>query len=259
MSVGGKRWTKQELDLLIKLNKEGKNYIEIANTLNTRTPNACRLQGIDLGLDGENNNAIANFFLRDDEEKHYILGYWLADGCIMKKSGGYYFSIVSNDKSHLEKMSKVMGVKTKIYKNSNNAYELRVGNKKLVQNLINIGGIYRKTKKTTIYDIKFNKKYFYTVLRGLFDGDGGFQYQCYVKANGKRSVSSIKFTGSELMIESIYKYLGYGTYHQDSRGGDSYYLSFYGNEMRDLLDKMYHNSTIYLDRKYKIYKQMLLE
>lgn len=253
--MGGKRWTKQELDLLIELNKEGKNYIEISNSLKDRTLNACRIQGNKLGLDGENNNANTDFFLRDDEEKHYILGYWLADGCIMKKSGGYYFSIVSKDIGHLEKISKVMGIKTKIYENSNNTHELRVGNKKLVQSLVSIGGIYRKTKKITIYDIKFNKKYFYTILRGLFDGDGGFQYSSYVRADGKRCLSSIVFAGSKLMIKSIYKYLGYGTCYQDSRGGDGYYLGFYGDKMRNLLHKMYYGSTIYLDRKYEIYKQ----
>lgn len=255
-TVGGKRWTSKEKTMLRDMNINGFNYVEIANKLG-RTPASCRIMGNKLGLQGDR-NIKENFFSLETEEKYYILGYWLADGCIMKKSGGYYFSIVSNDKVHLENIARTMGVKTKIYKNSNSAYELRVGNKKLVQSLINIGGTYKKTKTMTINDIKFDRKYFYTVLRGFFDGDGGFQYQGYIKADGTRSVSSIVFTGSKLMIESIYQYLGYGTYYQDSRGGDSFYLNFYGDEMRSLLNKMYQNSTIHLERKYKIYKQMLL-
>lgn len=254
--MGGRRWTEQEKEILISMNNEGYNYAEIAKKLG-RSLYACQQMGEKLGLRGDR-NVNDEFFSKETEEKYYVLGYWLADGCIMKKSGGYYFSLVSNDKDHLEKIAEIMGVKTKIYKNSNSAYELRVGNKRLVESLINIGCSFRKTKTITINDISFDKKYFYTLLRGFFDGDGGYAFQGFTKKDGTKGLSSIKFTGSENMIKSIYEYLGYGTLHKDTHKSDCYYLSFYGDEMRELLHKMYRNSTIHLERKYEIYKQALL-
>jgi len=256
VQMGGKRWVDEEKAILKEMNLNGSNYSEIANCLG-RSLSSCQQMGNRLGLHGDM-NVKHDFFTQENEEKYYVLGYWLADGCIMKKSGGHYFSLVSNDKEHLENISKIMGVKTKIYKNSNNAYELRVGNKRLVDSLIEIGGLYCKTKVMTIKDITFDKKHLYTILRGFFDGDGGYQYQGFIKADGTRSISCIKFTGSKMMIESIYEYLGYGKLYEDFRKCDCCYLSFYGNEMKKLLHKMYNNSNIHLERKYQIYKQAFL-
>ncbi|MED4977237.1 LAGLIDADG family homing endonuclease [Heyndrickxia faecalis] len=253
--MGGKRWNDEEKKILKDMNINGFNYSQIAKRLG-RTLTSCQQMGKRLGLHGDM-NVTHDFFNLETEEKYYILGYWLADGCIMKKSGGHYFSLVSNDKDHLENISKIMGVKTRIYKNSFEAYELRVGSKRLVDSIIEIGGSYRKTKTMTINDITFDKKHFYTLLRGFFDGDGGYTFQGFVKADGTRSISSIKFTGSKMMIKSIYEYLGYGKLYEDYRKGDCYYLSFYGDEMRDLLHKMYNNSNIHLERKYQTYKQAL--
>lgn len=255
--MGGKRWTNKEKDQLIKMNHEGFNYAEIANKLG-RSHSSCQQMGIkNLNLHGDM-NIDENFFSQETEEKYYILGYWLADGCIVNKGGGYYFYITSIDKDHLENIAKIMMVKRKVCKRSNcNAYDLVIGNKRLVKNLMNIGGKYRKTKTMTINDITFEEKYFYTLLRGFFDGDGGYQYQGYKRADGTRSISAIKFTGSKLMIKSIYDYLGYGVFREDSRKNNCYYLSFYGDKMRMLLHKMYDNSTIYLERKYKIYEKSL--
>lgn len=152
-----------------------------------------------------------------------------------------------------------MKVKRRVHKRyDSDAYDLAIGNKKLVESLINIGGSYRKTKSMTINDIAFDEKYFYTLLRGFFDGDGGYQYQGYEKADGTHSISTIKFTGSKLMIKSIHDYLGHGVLREDKRKNDCYYLSFYGDEMRVLLHKMYNNSTIHLERKYKVYAKAFL-
>ena len=252
--MGGKRWTNEEKIILKDMNIDGFNYAEIASKMG-RSLSSCQQMGKRLGLIGDM-NVNEEFFYSETEEKYYVLGYWLADGCIMKKSGGYYFSIVSNDKSHLENISKTMGIKANIYSNSNDAFELRVGNKNLVNSIIELGGSYRKTKTMTINDITFDEKYFYIILRGFFDGDGGFQFSNHEKVDGTRSVSSIKFVGSKLMIQSIYENLGYGKLYQDCRKGDCFYLAIYGNEMRQLLHKMYKGSQIHLERKYNIYKQI---
>lgn len=199
-------------------------------------------------------NVNENFFLRDDEEKHYILGYWLADGCIMYKSGGYYFSIVSNDLEHLRDIATIMEVKTKLYKNSNDAYEIRVGNKRLVKSLMDIGGTYRKTETMHIDKIHFNKKHFRHLLRGFFDGDGSVSHQRYTKKDGSNSVSGIKFSGAKTMITSLYEFMGSkGTLYPDYRKDNCYYLEYHGDEMRNILKYMYKDSSIKLKRKEKAY------
>jgi len=192
------------------------------------------------------------FFDMDTPEKHYILGYWLADGCIMKKSGGYYFSIVSKDKSHLEIIAKTMDVKNKIYSNSNETFELRVGNKQLVENLIAIGGRYRKTKTISFNDLIYNNNYFYDLLRGYFDGDGSMLISGYTKKNGKRSISGINFTGAKKIIESLKNILKLGRVYKDNRS-NAFQLGIYGKKSLDILGKMYDNSNIYLERKRRIY------
>ncbi len=195
-----------------------------------------------------------NFFERKNEISYYVLGYWFADGCIMKKSGGYYFSIVSNDIGHLKKIKEEMKITTKLYKNSNDAFEVRVGNKKLIKSMIkDFKADYRKTEITEIpYEI-IPKEYFYDFLRGYFDGDGGFLFQNYIKNDGTRSVSAIKFTGAEKIIKSLYKIIDFGILSEDSRKNNCFYLSFYSDNMRNLLEKMYKNSKIHLKRKYEIY------
>lgn len=250
-----KRWSKEENSLLIKLNKKGLKYSTISNLLPDRSLIACQLEGQKLGLKS-NNNVNKTFFEQNTPEMHYILGYWLADGCIMNKTGGYYFSIVSKDKSHLEIIAKIMSIKNKIYNNSNETYELRIGNKILVKSLISIGGQYRKTKTISFYDIIYNKVYFYDLLRGYFDGDGSIIKSNFIKKNGKQSISGIKFTGAKKIIESLRDILKFGIIYKDNRF-DAYYLSIYGEKGRSILSKMYNNSKIHLERKYKQYQLLI--
>jgi hypothetical protein len=252
--MGGKVWLDEEKEVLTKMNGDGVKYNKIADILG-RTHYSCQQQGKKIGLRG-NINVNEDFFNQETEEKYYVLGYWLADGCISNKSGGYYFNLVSIDRQHLENIAKIMDVKTPICKRyDNSAYDLTVGNKKLVESIIGIGGTYRKTKTISLNNIIFDKKYFYTMLRGFFDGDGGYQF--YKNKKGGRNVSSIKFTGSKLMINSIFEYIGYGKLSKDNRKNECYYLSFCGDKMRELLDNMYRNSSLYLERKYKIYSSNL--
>lgn len=245
-------WSIEEDNMLIELRSKGLTAIEIAEKLN-RKPASIRNRTYRLDAPLKP-NVDEEFFLRDDEYSHYVLGYWLADGCIMYKSGGHYFSIVSIDKDHLGDISEIMEMDTKLYKNSFGTYEIRVGNKRLIESLISIGGDFRKTFTTSIDDLNFNKKHFRHLLRGYFDGDGGFEHSSYIKKDGSISLVSIKFTGSSKLIEGVYNYIGIkGSIGRDKRHKDCLYLQYYGDEMRELLNYMYSNCNIALQRKYKIY------
>lgn len=253
--MSGIKWTYQEDKVVVDANHNGLSYARITELLPNRTLSSIQQRGNKLKLKGCN-RANSEFFKRNDEYSHYVLGYWLADGCIMYKTGGWYFSLVSNDYGHLEKIAQIMEVKTKIYYNSNKAFELRVGDKELVNNLMQLGAIYRKTNSIKINDLKFDPLQFNHLLRGYFDGDGGYQFSGYTKLNGRRSIAGIKFTGSENLIKSLYEYIKTkGVLDKDTRKNNCYYLSYYGSKMRQLLNFMYKGANISLERKHKIYNR----
>lgn len=250
MIVGA--WSTEEENKLIELRSKGFTAVEIAEELN-RKVNSVR--GKTYKLDAPlKANVDEDFFSRDDELSHYVLGYWLADGCIMYKSGGYYFSIVSIDKEHLRNISKIMKMDTKLYNNSFGTYEIRVGNKKLVESLISIGGDYRKTFTIELDDIVFNETHFNHLLRGYFDGDGGFQFSNFTKKDGTNSINGIRFTGCSKIVNSFYNYIGIkGSLYKDKRNEDCLSLSYHGDKMRGVLDYMYKDCSISLKRKHDIY------
>jgi len=245
------KWTEKEDELLINIAKDF-NVVELhKNFFNYRTLSSIRERIKKYNLKYQ--NVDINFFKLDNEISNYILGYWLADGCIMKKkSGGSYFSIVSKDIEQLEKIKAFMQIKTKLYKNSG-AYEIRVANKELISSLEYLGATERKTHSIEINDIKYNPNYFYDFLRGYFDGDGCITIQ------NKRYFAGAKFTGSKTIIQSLHNILikeyNCRVYKDDRIDKDNcYYLELNGKNAKSLLRNMYNNSPkIFLERKYQRY------
>ena len=251
----GRRWTNQEEQTLIKMNAEGYNYREISNALG-RSLASCQQRGRNvLGLSGDQ-NVNEKFFEQDNQVTNYVLGYWMADGYITHKSGGWYFGLTSIDLEHLENIAELMEFKGNInVRKDGKTHDLVIGNKALVENMVNLGCQYNKTHTMSINDLNINPNYFYDFMRGFFDGDGSYAFQTYVKNDGTRNISSLKFTGTKKMLTSIRKTLGYGTLIPDKRKADCGYLMFFGDEMREFLDLMYRDSEIALERKERIYRQ----
>lgn len=256
------KWTVEEEYALRFLNEQGNNYVEISKLIN-RSPHACRTRGQKMGLDGMNNNANINYFNEDSREMYYILGYWYADGGIYQKQGGTYFDISSIDKEQIVKIRDAMEIKTSILEdktNENTSYRVMVGNKKLVENLVERFDVpYRKTDKITINKDKIPEKYFYDFLRGYFDGDGSLLFSSHVKTNGKTTLTGAKFTGSKKIIHSLYDILTSENYRcsliEDGRSekNNCWYLEIYGDSGRRLLSNIYENPIMFLERKYKAY------
>lgn len=253
--MAGKRWTKQEEQTLIEMNADGYNYLEISNVLG-RSLASCQQRGRNaLWLNGDQNvNDI--FFEQDNQITNYVLGYWMADGYITHKSGGWYFGLTSIDLEHLENIAELMEFKGNITaRKDGKTHDLVIGNKILVNSMIELGCRYNKTHSMSIRDLSINPKYLYDFIRGFFDGDGSYSFQTYIKRDGTRSISSLKFTGTKKMLKSIRDELGYGTLIPDARKDDCGYLMIFGNEMRKLLDLMYKDSKIALKRKEEIYRK----
>ncbi len=108
----------------------------------------------------------------------YVLGYFVADGCIMiskdRKNNPYTFNITSKDLEHLHNIKNTIGSEHKISNKFNGhgdlAYQISIRNSVLAKDLMNLGVYPRKTYN--LKPIKVPEKYFADFVRGFFDGDG---------------------------------------------------------------------------------------
>lgn len=203
----------------------------------------------------------------DSEEKAYWLGFLYADGCvyITKKNNVniYHFeiSLKYSDINHLYKFADFINLdksKVSISKtNYKNKYRCRIclANKHFVNQLINIGCI---PKKSLI--LKFpNKDIIPTNLirhfiRGYFDGDGCLSFcKYYNKVFPKISIVGTKEFLSETSNE-LSKYYNKVYWYKDSRwNGNTFSINFGNKDSYEIINYIYNNSSIYLERKYNRY------
>jgi len=202
----------------------------------------------------------------------YVLGFIVADGCIgvkrLRKDGTKQFclSITSKDISLLKNIRKVMSAgQSIILKQSGTkkgaCYHLQIGYQEICNDLINLGIYPRKTYN--LNPIKVPYKYFPDFVRGFFDGDG----TVYIyKVNGVPQIkvgfisTSLSFLTElnkqlcrslDIPIKSIHK----TTDGRVEKGMTQFTTHFYIDDCKRLYKFMYKNASIFLDRKYKIFKK----
>lgn len=203
----------------------------------------------------------------DTEEKAYWLGFIAADGSIVKSSkyNSYrlYINLSHIDKNHLEKFKTAIGandieleeyMSTDGFCNPNGTITSRIvlNSLKLCADLAKYHIHQRKS-----YDIEMpniNDDLIPHYLRGFFDGDGSYYYQYDVKNNRYRY--SFEVVGvSEVLFKQIQEYLlsvNIKTNIYYRKGAKSIRLmSGSRQEILKLIDLLYSNSNIYLDRKYQ--------
>lgn len=213
-----------------------------------------------------------DYFLKiDSSEKAYWLGFLYADGCITRyyrneklKSMSLELTLCKEDYNHLCKLNKCLSsnvpIKSKIVRTNQHEYEeskLVINCTKLCYDLINLGCTPNKTFSIELPDdFKVPDIYKRDFIRGFFDGDGCI---CITTMSGKPHIS-VSITGIEKMLDSIINYLisngviriNPKKYIKDNEKVKSFYL--YGNMAKDFLDYIYKDASVYLDRKYKKYK-----
>jgi hypothetical protein len=200
-----------------------------------------------------------NYFEIWSHNMAYILGLWFADGCITGNE--FRIALHENDKYLLEKISKEIGSEHKLVPN-NGCFQISICSKKIVQDIIKLGGKYRKS-----LDVKFPhvpKKYLPDFIRGLWDGDG-----CVFISNGAYNSNIV--SGSKNFIDSLFKILRNNIYgikgsvfknvnpagykimgRTIEKTSLTYYLHFSKNDTIRLRDFMYNtNSDLKMIRKYE--------
>jgi intein/homing endonuclease len=192
----------------------------------------------------------------DTEEKAYWLGFFYADAYNNEKLGRLVVELQERDKEHLCKCARFFGQpRTPFIQNKNGgkytAYRLELNSKHLTKSLARQGC--HQTKSFTITFPEWLDKNLIThFIRGYFDGDGCI----YIHQNqlGIQIVSTKEFL---IYLQQLLSKLEINTHisHPERYTNNTYRIDFGGSRrVKRFCDWIYKDATIFLDRKYNLFK-----
>ena len=207
----------------------------------------------------------------DTADKAYWLGFLYADGSINRyykneklRSMTLEIGLADKDRNHLEKFKKCLDSNIPIFERINKlkgkeykSVRIQLNNTKICYDLCDLGCTPHKT-----YDIKFPtfdivpKNFMRDFIRGFFDGDGCISIS---EMNGKPHIFTT-ITGMSNMLQSISDFLisekiirVKSKIYKD-KNSKACSVCFHGTDSnKELLDYLYKDSNVYLDRKYNQY------
>ncbi len=189
----------------------------------------------------------------DSEEKAYWLGFLITDGCISIRDEirqDLIIGLAEYDFNHLKKFVNSLNGNNYI---SRNKIETRIGIRsvKLCQDLLKLGIHPNKTftVKPPILDDKFLVHFW----RGCIDGDGSISF----RANN--CSCSVGFTGNHFMVQGFQSLLKkiFNYEVNITKDHSIFRIRVSGGKAYNIINYLYKNSIIYLDRKHEIYKQII--
>lgn len=265
-----KIWTKEEEIILKELVSQGMSRQEMADYFGV-TISSIQNKVRRLKLTRKPNENIRFFKVIDTEEKAYWLGFIYADGYVVynKKQGNYELGIELNeiDIEHLKKFNKCfnngfkISTRQKTQKSGNiiDMCNIRLYSKDLVEDLMNNGIVPNKTY-SEVFPIIEDEKLFFHFLRGYIDGDGS-----YVVAKVKTSKRVIEYpritiTGNnrkclEYILERLQEY-NISSHIIKDRNNFRLEIS-QKQSCKEIIEKLYFESNISLDRKVIKSKELL--
>lgn len=201
------------------------------------------------------------------EESMYWIGFIYADGYVHSKNGRYLITIdlSTRDKKHLEKfksfLSAGVSIRDNVRKKGDNIYytsNITISSKRLFDRLTELGFTNNKTYDAKAHESLIHESAFW---RGVFDGDGWIskshtrQYDyCWVGLCGT-------FDTIQTYIEFIKdKITTKVEAPRHKKGTKSNYETAFVNEVgKKVLELLYKDATVYLERKYETYLEMCQE
>lgn len=193
------------------------------------------------------------------EEDAYWLGFIYADGYISDE-GKFEISLKHTDYEHLLKFADYCGfdrskVKKKDKTNFPNSFRCRIGfaTQHLKQRFFDLGIIPRKSCKL-VYPEFLSEHLHRHFIRGYVDGDGCFNN--YSKTATRKGNLFLQLLGTELFLIEVMKKLNINKkLFPNSRNLESccYFFKLWTREAQKILNFLYEDATIYLDRKNEIY------
>jgi intein-encoded DNA endonuclease-like protein len=271
--MGLKKWSTEEIDLLKKeyLNHSNEELSQLFN----RPKNGITSKLSKLGLTRPNKNQCnKDYFDKIDcQEKAYWVGFLFADGWVYYNKEGSSFEVgielKISDKEHLNKFNNSIQGNYEITERKRTSdfgreslvvgetCRIRVYSIKMCEDLINLGIIPQKTyNQTNLPNIP--DEYFFDFLRGYIDGDG--TYGIRKKSNYDYFypvISLVCFNKSVLyLIQDELKKHDITAYVYDDKNCGKLMVRR-KKEVVQLINLMYKNANIYLDRKYETIDHIL--
>ena len=202
----------------------------------------------------------------------YILGFFTADGNMLKnKRGAHFIEFDTVDRKLLEKIRTSLCSDHKITKrkrstDSKGVYRMQIGSKVMFNDLLKLGLVPRKSKLIRLPHIP--KKYLSHFVRGYFDGDGNVTvctYQRKARNNKLTTILQSGFTsGSKNFLANLKNKLSKtgiikgGTLYYSSNG---WRLYFSINDSKKLYSYLYtglnKTNELFLERKKVIFEKYL--
>lgn len=251
-----KKINEEEIIELYNKNYSANKIARIYNVDTKTITSKLRKAGIEIKKVHQKYVIDTNYFNNiDNQNKAYWLGFIMADGY----NSGKFIRIDIQDEGHLEKLrddifyDKDMPIRIKYSPTNKPVYYLTIQNSKLVSDCEKLGITKNKSLTTQYPDIpsEFDRDF----IRGLFDGDGCLSYS--MDGNYRRYTFSI--VGSESLMNSLIKKLsGLGVNLRFRKMKSIFAIYLRGNrQIIKLLDYLYNNSSVYLERKYQKYDDLI--
>jgi len=205
-----------------------------------------------------------DFFKEWSAEMAYILGFFAADGnMIRNKRGAHFIEFQITDKTLLYAIRKVLCLNHKITarnrgENYKKSYRLQIGSKKIFSDLEILGMTPKKSNTLKFPEVP--RRYFGDFVRGYFDGDGYVGIGKYWRKNRKRfewQFSTSFVSGSSPFLSglknSLRTIISGGGISQKKDGSHELVLSKHGSIA--LFNLMYNNTAteLLLKRKHKVF------
>ena len=218
-----------------------------------------------------------NFFdTINTQEKAYFLGFLYADGGITDTTGNHFVRVElqQEDQDILKKFSHLIfkdepeshikeTTRTKIYKSEERQYYssyLTIHSKYMCGKLKELGCGECKSLILTWPEWLIDPELQQHFIRGYYDGDGGL-YVTYVKERSA-TVKIISTLDMCYMMSKIIKKATntHFSFYNDVEGKDVYTIHTSGNrQIKNFLEWLYKDATIYLNRKYDKYQELLAQ
>jgi hypothetical protein len=183
----------------------------------------------------------------ESQEQAYWLGFLLADGCIIGNRLLLELSIV--DIGHIEKFLQFLESNYPIFITAKGCAKIEVVSNRITQNLIRYGCVERKSLILQYPIVHTHLEHHF--IRGYFDGDGCI---CRCTTQNRFEVS---MSGTFSFLEKLAEALPVAGNKILTNNGATRKIKYGGtNKVKDILDFLYKDSTVYLDRKKEKYDEL---
>lgn len=205
-------------------------------------------------------NCTEDYFKQiDAEDKAYWLGFLYADGCVAQNRKQLIINLSPVDYLQLNAFKNAIKATSEIKYRDNGRYiSLSIFNKCFVEHLVNKGCVPAKSLILTFPDKTIlSPKYYKHFIRGYFDGDGCFSAILRKRKNKPNPIfeGEINFIGTYDILYNIIKNLPCkGKEEKIFKDGNIYKFRIQNKpDIKNILNYLYADSNIYLERKYKKY------